>query len=146
MERTVLGCCNLEGDTATGNPVSLRLRPFNGNHVLLFDIGCHCLCSGGAPLCFDEFAVFHNLFLWIFLWWMNSQMSCMSMTSKISFRCEWVSFYDMGWNRKHPFASRRVRNALRGQNTWTSLQGISCQESACHSFEGGRTKKGKASE
>ena len=66
MERTVLGCCNLEGDTATGNPVSLRPCPFNGNHMLLFNLGCDFLCRGGAPLCVDEFAAFHNLLLWIF--------------------------------------------------------------------------------
>lgn len=68
MERTLLGYCNLEGDTATGDPVSLRLCPLNGKHILLFNIGCNFLCSGGVLLCADEFAAFHNLLLWIFLW------------------------------------------------------------------------------
>lgn len=69
----MLGCCNLEGDTATGNPVSLRSCPFNGNHMLLFKIGCDFLCSGGTPLCVD--VVLHIITCFFGFFVVNKQLN-----------------------------------------------------------------------
>lgn len=63
----MLGCCNREGDTATGNPLSLRF-PFNGSHILLFTLAV----ISSLPLQWrgsfvDEFAAFPNLLVFFCL-------------------------------------------------------------------------------
>lgn len=146
-----LGCCNLEGVTATSSPGSLRSCLFNGNNMSLFKWAVISSAVEGL-IC-----VLINLLHFI-IWLSGCCFFCVCVCIaqivkcpawiwlyKFVFRCEWVSFHDVGWNRNHPFASGWVGNAIRGPNTWASFQGISRQELRCPSFLWGWTKKRKTS-